>query len=88
MPELGGECDRYREVLTHFISMVEKSVPVMTMRKGMVRMRTKGSAREKGLIFTTHRTARHMSWITVKRCIRIVFTCTDDNRGERYLGQS
>lgn len=67
----------HREVLTHFISMTEKTLPVMNIRRGMVRMRTKGRAREKGLIFTIHRMARHTSWIRVKRCIRSVLTCTN-----------
>ena len=62
--------------------MAEKSVPVMIMRRGMVRMRTKGRAREKGLIFTNHSTPRHASWIRVKRCICAVDTCTEDSRGE------
>lgn len=83
MPYLEYECNKHRKLLTHFISMTEKSLPVMSMRRGMVRMRTKGSAREKGLIFTTHRIARHTSWIRVKRCIRSVDTCTNDNRRER-----
>lgn len=73
----GGDCDRHREVLTHFISMTENSLPVMNIRRGTVRMRTKGRASEKGLIFTTHRTARQRSWIRVNKCIRIVFTCTE-----------
>lgn len=69
-------------VLTHFISMTEKSLPVINMRSGMVRMRTKGSASEAGLIFTAHRAARHTSWITVYRCIRSVFTFTKGRRGQ------
>lgn len=79
-PKHGGECDRYGEVLTHFISMTENTLPVMKMRRGTVRVRTKGRAREKSLIFTTHRTARHKTWIRVNRCIRIVFTCTKEVR--------
>lgn len=50
----------------------------MNMRRGMVRMRTKGSAREKVLIFTIHRTPKHTSWISVNRCIFNVVTCTND----------
>lgn len=50
----------------------------MNMRRGMVRMRTNGSAREKLLIFTIHRMDRHTIWISVKRCIRNVLTCTND----------
>lgn len=69
-----------REELTHFISMTENNLPVMYMRSGMVRMRTKGSAREKGLIFTAHRTARHPSWIRVYKYIRNVVTCAKDTR--------
>ena len=62
-------------VLTHFISVAEKTPPVRSMRNGMVRMITKGRAREKGLIFTAHSTAKHTSWIKVNMCIRKVFTC-------------
>lgn len=52
----------------------------MKIRRGMVRVRTKGRASEKSLIFTTHRTARHKTWIRVNKCIRNVFTCTNDTR--------
>lgn len=62
--------------------MTEKTLPVKRMRRGMVRIMTKGSAREKGLILTTQRTARHTSWITVKKCIRNVFTCKKGSTGE------
>lgn len=58
--------------------MTENTLPVMAIRRGTVRMRTNGRASEKGLIFTTHRTARHKSWTRVNKCIRIVFTCTED----------
>lgn len=60
--------------------MTENTLPVINMRRGMVRVRTKGRASEKSLIFTAHRTARHKSWIRVNKCIRIVFTCTKDVR--------
>lgn len=83
MPDLCGGRNKYGAVLTHFMSVTENTLPVMNMRRGMVRMRTKGSAREKELIFTNHRTARHTSWIRVNKCIRIVVTCTKYNRGER-----
>lgn len=72
------ESETRERVLTHFISKGVKRRPVINMRRGMVRMRTKGSAKEKGLIFTAHRTARHTTWTRVKRCIRSVFTCTGD----------
>lgn len=38
-------------------------------------MRTKGSASEAGVDFTTHSSARTMIWMKVKRCILQVFTC-------------
>lgn len=60
--------------------MTENTLPVINMRRGMVRVRTKGRASEKSLIFTAHRTARHKSWIRVNKCIRSVFTCTKDVR--------
>lgn len=60
--------------------MTENTLPVMSIRRGMVRVRTKGRASEKSLIFTTHRMARHKIWIRVNKCIRIVFTCTKDQR--------
>lgn len=47
----------------------------MNMRRGMVRMSTKGRAREIGLDFTIHKTARHTIWMAVNTCIRPVLTC-------------
>lgn len=66
--------------LTHFISLSVKSVPVMAMRRGMVRMRTKGRAREKALIFTIQRAPKHTIWIRVNKCIFIVVTCSKEMR--------
>lgn len=67
--------------------MAENTRPVMNIRRGMVRVRTKGRASEKSLIFTTHRTARHKIWIRVYKCIRIVFTCTNDMRRTPDMGK-
>lgn len=72
------ENNMWREtLLTHFISLMVKIRPVMSIRRGMVRIRKKGRAREKGLCFTAHRTARHRTWTRVNRCIFSVLTCTD-----------
>lgn len=66
-----------RKALTHFISISVKRWPVMNMRRGMVRMRMKGRARDAGLDLTTHKTTRQATWMPVYKCIRPVFTCTD-----------
>lgn len=62
-------------LITHFISTSVNRRPVMNMRRGMVRMSTKGRAREIGLDFTIHKTARHTIWMAVNKCIRPVLTC-------------
>lgn len=62
--------------------MTENTLPVMKMRRGMVRMRKKGRASET-VIFTTHRMARHTSWIRVNKCIRMVLTCAEKNKTGR-----
>lgn len=51
-----------------------KKRPVMAMRRGIVRMRTKGRAREAGLDLTIHSTARHTTWMAVYMCILPVDT--------------
>lgn len=62
-------------ILTHFISSSVNRRPVINMRRGMVRMSMKGSARDTGLDLTIHKSARHTIWMAVNKCIRPVFTC-------------
>lgn len=81
---LVGSFWRCSPELTHFISSGVKSRPVMNIRSGMVRMRKKGSANEKGLCLTSQRMPKHTIWIRVKICICIVFTCKDKQTGWSY----
>jgi len=69
-----------KEILTHFISMAVKMGPVMSILRGIVRIRTKGRASENELDFTAHRITKHITWIKVYRCIRIVGTCRETER--------
>lgn len=45
-------------------------------------MRTKGRASEAEVDLTAHSAARQMIWMTVKRCMRQVFTCGEADRGQ------
>lgn len=62
------------ELLTHLISSSENKRPVITMRKGMVRISINGSARDAGLDFTIQRITRQPHWMSVNTCIRAVLT--------------
>lgn len=66
--------------LTHFISLSVNSRPVTNIRRGMVRIRTKGKASDTGLDLTSHRVTRHPICIAVNTCILLVLTCRGNQR--------
>lgn len=61
-------------MLTHFISRSVKIRVSTTMRKGTVRMRMKGKAREAAVDMTAQSRARQSNCKAVNRCIRMVRT--------------
>lgn len=65
-------------MLTHFISRSVKIRVSTTMRKGTVRMRMNGKAREAAVDMTAQSRARQSSCRAVNRCIRMVRTCRDE----------
>ena len=46
-----------------------------SLRIGTSMMSTKGKASEAAVELTAHNTPKHSSWMSVKRCMRIVRTC-------------
>lgn len=73
-------------ILTHLSSRSLKKQGSRKRRKGTVRMRINGKAREAGLDFIPHSTTRHTIWVRVKMCMCQVFTFEEGNRHKKHSG--